>query len=288
MHSLSWRATELEQIEQRRNEVNVVKKPGQRVKSKIGKGARAAAANVHQMPAGGRRRATPVEEPVAFPNVPTIVANAVRAAVATDGENQILHWNDAAIELFGFTAEEVMGRNLQTVIQARDVHGNRLSADYGAFHEMIRIGEAPQSFEIAIITATGKMIRIAVAVVVVLGPQPAEYALVYLMTPMHRRRRADEAIDRLLAQFNLPGVTVPGTTVSTGAEQRGTSKQRHLTRRQLEVLLLLAEGKRSGEIAEELGISVHTVRTHIQGILRTLGAANRLEAVSRALHERII
>jgi PAS domain S-box-containing protein len=288
MHSLSWRATELEQIEQRRNEVNVVKKPGQRVKSKTGKGARAAAANVHQMPAGGRRRATPVEEPVAFPNVPTIVANAVRAAVATDGKNQILHWNDAAIELFGFTAEEVMGRNLQTVIQARDVHGNRLSADYGAFHEMIRIGEAPQSFEIAIITATGKMIRIAVAVVVVLGPQPAEYALVYLMTPMHRRRRADEAIDRLLAQFNLPGVTVPGTTVSTGAEQRGTSKQRHLTRRQLEVLLLLAEGKRSGEIAEELGISVHTVRTHIQGILRTLGAANRLEAVSRALHERII
>jgi len=256
--------------------------------SKTGKGARAAATNVHQMPTGGRRRATPVEEPVAFPNVPTIVANAVRAAVATDGKNQILHWNDAAIELFGFTAEEVMGRNLQTVIQARDVHGNRLSADYGAFHEMIRIGEAPQSFEIAIITATGKMIRIAVAVVVVLGPQPAEYALVYLMTPMHRRRRADEAIDRLLAQTNLPGVTVPGATVSTGAEQRGTSNQRHLTRRQLEVLLLLAEGKRSGEIADELGISVHTVRTHIQGILRTLGAANRLEAVSRALHERII
>jgi DNA-binding NarL/FixJ family response regulator len=132
------------------------------------------------------------------------------------------------------------------------------------------------------------MIRIAVSVVVVLGPKASEYALVYLMTPMHRRRRADEAIDRLLAQTNLPGVTVPGAPVATGAEQRGTSKQPHLTRRQLEVLLLLAEGKRSGEIAQELNISVHTVRTHIQGILRTLGAANRLEAVSRALHERII
>jgi DNA-binding NarL/FixJ family response regulator len=153
---------------------------------------------------------------------------------------------------------------------------------------MVRIGEAPQSFEVAIITATGKMIRVAVSVVVVLGPQIGEYTLVYLMTPMHRRRRADEAIDRLLAQANLPGVTVPGTPLPTGAEQRGSSKQPHLTRRQLEVLLLLAEGKRSGEIAEELNISVHTVRTHIQGILRTLGAANRLEAVSRALHERII
>ena len=94
---------------------------------------------------------------------------------------------------------------------------------------------------------------------------------------------------RLVAQTNLPGVTIPGSApVPTGAEQRGTTKQPHLTRRQLEVLLLLAEGKRSGEIAKELHISVHTVRTHIQGILRTLGAANRLEAVSRALHERII
>jgi len=129
---------------------------------------------------------------------------------------------------------------------------------------------------------------LAVSVVVVLGPQPSEYALIYLMTPMHRRRRADEAIDRLLAQTNLPGVTLPGGPVITGADQRGTAKKPHLTRRQLEVLLLLAEGKRSSEIADHLNISVHTVRTHIQGILRTLGAANRLEAVSRALHERII
>jgi len=239
------------------------------------------------MPASKRRAASTVE-PTVFPNVPTIVENAARAAVATDGDNTVLHWNAAAVELFGFTAEEVIGRNFQRVIQARDVHGNRLAADHGAFHEMVRIGEAPQSFEIAIITATGKMIRVAVSVVVVIGPKATEYRLVYLMTPMHRRRRADEAIDRLLAQTNVPGVTVPGAQQATGADQRGTSHPPHLTRRQLEVLLLLAEGKKSREIAEELGISVHTVRTHIQGVLRTLGAANRLEAVSRALHERLI
>lgn len=239
------------------------------------------------MPASTRRAAS-IVEPVVFPNVPTIIENAARAAVAADSDNTVLHWNAAAVELFGFTAEEVIGRNLQRVIQARDVHGNRLSADHGAFHEMIRIGEAPQSFEIAIITATGKMIRVAVSIVVVIGPKATECSLIYLMTPMHRRRRADEAIDRLLAQANVPGVTVPGAQPATGADQRGTSRPPHLTRRQLEVLLLLAEGKKSREIAEELGISVHTVRTHIQGVLRTLGAANRLEAVSRALHERLI
>ena len=60
--------------------------------SRTGKGARAAADNVHPLPSSGRRRATPVEEPVAFPNVPTIVANAARAAVAADENNRILHW----------------------------------------------------------------------------------------------------------------------------------------------------------------------------------------------------
>lgn len=251
-------------------------------------GSKAAADNVHRLPASRRRRPASVEAPVAFPNVPTIVENASRAAVAVDSENNIVNWNAAAIELVGFTPDEVLGRNLQQVIQARDVHGNRLSSDHSALHEMVRIGDTPKSFEIAIITATGKMIRVAVTIVVVLGPGTTDYHLVYLMTQMHRRRRADEAIDRLLAHTNIPGVTVPGTSAPSGADQRGTNQKPRLTRRQLEVLLLLAEGKRSREVAEELCISVHTVRTHIQGILRTLGAANRLEAVSRALHERII
>jgi PAS domain S-box-containing protein len=240
------------------------------------------------MPSRSGRESTKTQSPVAFPNVPTLVENASRAAISTDSNNIIVHWNTAAVELCGFSAEEAVGRNLQQIIQARDVHGNRLSIDHSALHEMIRIGEAPQSFELAIITASGKMIAVAVAVIVVLEKKPTDYQLIYLMTPLHRRRRSDEAIDRILAQTNLPGITEPGGGSPTGANQRGTHQPPHLTRRQLEVLLLLAEGKTSGEIARELRISVHTVRTHIQGVFRSLGVVNRLEAVSRALHERLI
>ena len=265
------------------------KKPkGKASGSGCAESARKGTGNLRAMPSNSGARAVQTQTPVAFPNVPTIVENASRAAIATNPENSIVQWNTAAVELFGFTAEEAVGRNLQQIIQARDVHGNRLSTHHGAFHEMIRIGEAPQSFELAIVTATGKMITVAVSIVVVLGPKPTNYQLIYLLTPLHRRRRADEAIDRVLALANIPGVTEPGGGGPTGASERGTHEVPHLTRRQLEVLLLLAEGKRSGEIAKELNISVHTVRTHIQGVLRTLGAVNRLEAVSRALHERII
>mgnify|MGYP001136468204 CR=1 FL=1 len=202
--------------------------------SQRAKSSTAQAATVHRLPAAGRRRAAPEPVPVLFPNVATIVGKSARAAVAVDPENRITHWNKAAVEAFGFTDDEVLGRNLQQVIQARDVHGNRLPTNHSALHEMIAIGEAPHSFELAIITATGKMIRVAVSLIVVLGPQPRDYAIVYLMTVLHRRRRADEAIDRLLAQVNIPGVTVPGTSAPSGAEQRGSRQPPNLTRRQLD------------------------------------------------------
>jgi DNA-binding CsgD family transcriptional regulator/transcriptional regulator with GAF, ATPase, and Fis domain len=54
-----------------------------------------------------------------------------------------------------------------------------------------------------------------------------------------------------------------------------------LTRRELEVLELMAAGASNSEIADRLVISVGTVKSHVKHILRKLRAANRAEAVSR-------
>ena len=50
------------------------------------------------------------------------------------------------------------------------------------------------------------------------------------------------------------------------------------TRRQKDVLYLLAEGISNRDIARELGLSEHTVRIHISAILRTLKITNRTQA----------
>lgn len=55
-----------------------------------------------------------------------------------------------------------------------------------------------------------------------------------------------------------------------------------LTRRELEVLQLLAEGLDQGAIAERLVISPKTVGTHIERVLAKLGAHSRAEAVALA------
>jgi DNA-binding CsgD family transcriptional regulator len=56
-----------------------------------------------------------------------------------------------------------------------------------------------------------------------------------------------------------------------------------LTRREAEVLQLVAMGKDNGEIAIELGIAVATVRKHLERIYTKLGVNSRAAAAARAL-----
>ncbi len=53
-----------------------------------------------------------------------------------------------------------------------------------------------------------------------------------------------------------------------------------LSPRERQVLALVARGKKSSQIAEELVISGETARTHVQNILTKLGIHSRLEAAS--------
>jgi LuxR family transcriptional regulator, maltose regulon positive regulatory protein len=54
-----------------------------------------------------------------------------------------------------------------------------------------------------------------------------------------------------------------------------------LTDRELEVLELLAAGTSNQQIADELVVTVETVKKHVSHILDKLQAANRTQAVAR-------
>jgi PAS domain S-box-containing protein len=66
------------------------------------------------------------------------------------------------------------------------------------------------------------------------------------------------------------------------------SPMEDLSPRQLDVLRLLVQGKSTNQIAEDLHLAVETVRNHIRGLLKVLGAKTRLEATLIALRDGIV
>jgi DNA-binding NarL/FixJ family response regulator len=83
----------------------------------------------------------------------------------------------------------------------------------------------------------------------------------------------------------------PRDVASHGVDVRGEDDGallEPLTPREIEVLELLAEGLPNREIARRLGISDQTVKFHVASISGKLGAANRTDAVRRAVRRGLV
>ncbi len=89
-----------------------------------------------------------------------------------------------------------------------------------------------------------------------------------------------EALNLILAG----GVAIHPAPAAAGIEGREGPRRllERLTDRQVEVLRHLCRGEPNKRIASHLGLSVSTVKQHIHVILRTMGVANRTEAVIQA------
>lgn len=75
------------------------------------------------------------------------------------------------------------------------------------------------------------------------------------------------------------------TEGSTPAEQAAFSQ---LSKREVEILKLVAGGMRNAQIAEQLLISPHTVRNHVSNILAKLHMHSRLEVAAYAIRNRMV
>jgi two-component system, NarL family, response regulator YdfI len=75
---------------------------------------------------------------------------------------------------------------------------------------------------------------------------------------------------------------------ATPASQSLTELAEPLTRREREVLQMLAAGLANKEIASRLNISDHTAKFHVASILGKLGAASRAEAVTQGIRRGLV
>jgi len=78
-----------------------------------------------------------------------------------------------------------------------------------------------------------------------------------------------------------PAPRTPGFNAVQEAEARAL-----LTPREAEILDAIADGLTNKAIARHLGISLHTVKFHVESVFRKLGASTRAEAVAKATERR--
>ena len=75
---------------------------------------------------------------------------------------------------------------------------------------------------------------------------------------------------------------------SLAKKEKGTKDENALTKREVQVLKLLAEGMYNREIGEQLFISEKTVKNHVSSIFKKIGVSDRTQAAVYAIKNNII
>jgi len=193
------------------------------------------------------------------------------AAVAPGG--QILTWNEGASALLGYSAEEVVGKRCFDIFEWLDRCGNPVCS---ALCPDCRLSggddELVQTRDVIARSKSGKALWLSVSTLVPPPELRHEYRLVHLF----REIGLPPELERLVAERLRPQ---DGAATEVTADAERIAALGRLTRREREVLQLLADGADTKEIAKQLTLSLTTVRNHVQNILDKLGVHSRVEAV---------
>jgi len=172
--------------------------------------------------------------------------------IVVDSEHHIVFWNRGAERLFGRSASHVLGHRCHEILEGRDVFGNRCCYAGCATSVMSRKGETVQGFEMQVDGNGRGATTVRVTSVAVNGDDSSAPVVVHTFEDASIPRQA------------MPRRPPP------------------LTRREREILSLMASGLQNKEVAEKLGVSHATIRNHVHNILDKLGLHSKLEAVALA------
>lgn len=172
-------------------------------------------------------------------------------ACGTSPDGTVLFWNRRAEQIFGVSASETVGRHWSEVISPVATSETDVHAS-----QPVRLQDrTPAADASAIFTD-----------------------------------HSDNSLSIFLfdAAPASPGVSAPYASSSPPSESANRPLQQPLTKREAQILRLLASGISTDQVAADLHLSVHTVRNHIRNTRRKLNAKTMLEAAVIALRRGLV
>jgi PAS domain S-box-containing protein len=189
-----------------------------------------------------------------FPTHAEVLDHVRIAVFATDAGGRITSWNTRAAELFGWSADQAIGRPRTDVLAER---GTDMPVESG-WQGTRRLRARNGSLVIAFVRST----------------------------PVRDERGACIGSAATAIELGDPDLAAAiQTQVTLG---RNGGRPRVLSPREREILALLARGLTGEQIAQRLVLSPETIRTHIRNAREKLGASTRVEAVTMAVLAREI
>ena len=204
-----------------------------------------------------------------------LLAATADGGFAIDAEGRIVLWNRAAESCSATPSARWSAAGAATCswVTTRTATASAVAAVTS--RRSSRAGTPVHSFDMRTRTKSGSTIWVNVSTLRVSSDESGDRT-VHLIRDVTTTREILALIRERLATPAPPPPAPPDG--SNGA----------LTRREIEILHLIASGLNTKDTAERLHVSPATVRNHVQNILGKLGAHSRLEAVAYANRHRLI
>jgi PAS domain S-box-containing protein len=188
---------------------------------------------------------------------------------AVDADDRIVFWNSSAERMLGYTPEEAIGRPCYELLAGEGAGEGICSPHCSVMRCAIR-GGYPESYDVVQRSRSGELRLLNISIVVLRGRGRRSTLGVHVFRDVTDKREIEGRARVLLG--------------SIGA---GSDEHPDLTKREREVLRMLACGFNNRQIAAVLGISPTTVRNHIEHLLGKMGVHSKLEAVVQGARLRL-
>lgn len=194
----------------------------------------------------------------------------------SDGRQRVVAWSDEAERLLGHAAEAAIGRLCYQVIAGTEPSGHPVCRRDCGVVTNARRGRPTAAYEVVARTAEGDSVCLTSHIILATAEGRKRPYMLHLVRPLAPREPNGAAV----GTTPVPGDAVEPSEVPPIGQP--------LSRRELEVLRLLAAGRTTREIAAALTVSPLTARNHIGNLQHKLGARSRVEAIVFAAHHRLI
>lgn len=201
---------------------------------------------------------------------------AADGAFVVDDELKIHFWNKAAEEILGFDNRDVVGQFCYQVLQGFDDERRLICKACCQAAQLTQKGEPVSNFDIHARKNFGERCWLNMSIVTFkMGENGDKRMIAHLFRDISQNKDNEMLLRRILELAQRQH----RTPIELGYRREPHYLIEKLTGREREVLIILARGFNTQEIAETLSISPNTVRNHVQNILTKLGVHSRQEAI---------